>query len=204
MLLGMAVRGIAVFRTLFFLPVVTPMVSVALVWGWMYDPRYGWLNWGIKLFGGEPIAWLFDPSWAMAAIILLRVWKDLGYNMVILLAGLQGIPTHLYESAALDGAGAWQRFIRITLPMLSPTLFFVVMVTIMNTFQAFDAVYLLTQGGPENSTQVLVYLLFNSAFQYYQIGPASAIAYILFGIILTVTLIQWFMRKRWVLYEADS
>lgn len=204
MALTRAFRGVALFRTIFFLPVITPMVSVALVWGWLYDPRYGWLNMLVQGFGMQPIAWLYDPQWAMLAIILLRVWKNMGYTMVILLAGLQGIPTHLYESASLDGAGSWQRFRHVTLPMLSPTLFFVITVSIINSFQVFDSIYLLTQGGPQNSTQVLVYLLFNNAFQYYKIGPASAIAYILFLIILVITLVQWWTRKRWVLYEAES
>ncbi len=204
MLLSMAFRGIGIFRTIFFLPVITPMVSVALVWGWLYDPRFGLLNAMLGLFGIQPISWLYDPQWAMPAIILLRVWKDMGYNMVILLAGLQGIPTHLYESAALDGAGPCQRFTRITLPMLSPTLFFVITVSLINAFQAFDSVYLLTEGGPENSTQVLVYWLFKNAFQFYKVGPASAIAYILFVIILAITMVQWWMRKRWVLHEAES
>jgi multiple sugar transport system permease protein len=203
-LLNRTVQGIGIFRTVFFLPVITPMVSVALVWGWLYDPNYGWLNAFLHLFGIKPIAWLYDKQWAMWAIILLRVWKDMGYNMVILLAGLQGIPTHLYESAALDGANAWQRFWRLTLPMLSPTLFFVITVSLINAFQAFDMVYLLTEGGPENSTQVLVYWLFKNAFQFYKVGPASAIAYILFMIILTLTVIQWQLRKRWVLHEADE
>ncbi len=204
LLVNKSIRGIGLFRTIFFLPVITPMVSVALVWGWMYDPSYGWLNWGLKLVGQKPIAWLYDPHWAMLGIIMLRVWKDMGYNMVILLAGLQGVPLHLYESAALDGAGAWQRFTRITLPMLSPTLFFVITVSLINAFQAFDSVYLLTQGGPQNSTQVLVYWLFKNAFEFYKVGPASAIAYILFVIILIITLIQWWLRKRWVLHEAES
>ncbi len=204
LLLSRAMRGIGIFRTIFFLPVITPMVSVALVWGWLYDPRYGPLNALIGLFGVEPISWLYDPQWAMFSIILLRVWKDMGYNMVILLAGLQGIPTHLYESASLDGAGAIQRFFRITLPMLSPTLFFVTTVSLINAFQAFDSVYLLTQGGPENSTQVVVFWLFQNAFQFYKVGPASAIAYILFIIILAITMIQWWLRKKWVYNEADA
>lgn len=203
-LLTTAIRGIGIFRTVFFLPFITPMVSVALVWGWLYDPKFGLLNSMLGVFGISPIAWLFDPQWAMFAMILLRVWKDLGYNMVILLAGLQGIPPHLYESASLDGANAWQRFVWVTLPMLSPTLFFVITVSLINAFQAFDAVYLLTQGGPENSTNVLVYWMVVNAFQFYKIGPASAIAYILFVLILAVTLIQWWIRKRWVLHEADA
>lgn len=204
LLLTQAVRGIGLFRTVFFLPVITPMVSVALVWGWLYDPKYGMLNAILQWFGLEPIAWLYDTTWALPAIILLRVWKDMGYNMVILLAGLQGIPTHLYESAELDGATPWQKLTRITLPMLSPTLFFVITVSLINAFQAFDAVYLLTEGGPENSTQVVVYWLFKNAFQFYKIGSASAMAYILFMIILTVTTLQWWFRKKWVLYEAES
>lgn len=203
-LLAKAVRGMSVFRTVFFLPVITPMVSVALVWGWLYDPRYGGLNEVLRWFGMASISWLYDPQWAMWAIILLRVWKDMGYAMVILLAGLQGIPTHLYESAALDGADAWRRFVHITLPMLSPTLFFVITVGMINAFQAFDAVYLLTEGGPQNSTQVMVYWLFKNAFEFYKVGPASAMAYLLFLIILGITLVQWGMRKRWVLYESDA
>ncbi len=201
--LNQALSGITFFRTIYFLPVITPMVSVALVWGWFYDPNYGLLNAFLAWFGQEPIAWLQQSPWAMWAIIVLRVWKEMGYAMVILLAGLQGIPTHLYESARMDGATAWQQLIRITLPMLTPTLFFLVTVSVMNAFQAFDAVYLLTQGGPENSTQVLVYWLFNNAFQFYKVGPASAIAYILFWMILMLTLLQWHFRKRWVLHESE-
>jgi len=202
LLLSKAFKGVGIFRTLFFLPVITPMVSVALVWGWLYDPQYGGLNAVLKMVGLSPIAWLYDPHWAMPSIILLRVWKEMGYTMIILLAGLQGIPEHLDESAALDGANAWQRFWWVTLPMLSPTLFFVITVSLMNALQAFDAVYLLTEGGPQHSTQVLVYWLFQNAFQFYKVGPASAIAYILFLLILAVTMIQWWFRKRWVLHES--
>lgn len=211
-MLNGAVRGRAAFRAAFFLPFVTPLIGVALVWGWIYDPEYGLLNWVLgnlhfffeTFWGGEPIAWLYDPRTAMTAIILLRVWKNTGYNMVIFLAGLQAIPVSLYESARLDGSNAWNTFWRITLPMVTPTLFFVVMVTVINAFQAFDTIYLLTQGGPEHSTEVMVYWLFKNAFMFYKIGPASAIAYILFTIILLLTLIQWRLRKRWVLHEEDN
>jgi multiple sugar transport system permease protein len=204
--LNRAVRGQTFFRTAYFLPFITPMVSVALVWGWMYDPSYGLINWLLQQAHliGKPIPWLYDPKTALWAVIILRVWKDIGYNMVIFLAGLQAVSPSLYESAHLDGATGWRIFWRITLPMITPTLFFVGIMTLINGFQAFDSVYLLTQGGPEHSTELLVYWMFKNAFEFYKIGPASAIAYILFVVILLLTLVQWQLRKRWVLYEDDA
>lgn len=197
------VRGQAFFRTAYFLPFITPMVSIALVWGWIYDPQFGVLNWMLKGLGvmHEPIAWLYDTKTALLAVILLKVWKSVGYNMVIFMAGLQGIPQELYESASLDGATPARTFWRITLPMITPTLFFVLVITLISAFQVFDPIYLLTQGGPEHSTDVLVYWMFKNAFEFYKVGPASAIAYILFLIILVLTVVQWQLRKRWVLHE---
>lgn len=197
------VRGQAFFRTTYFLPFITPVVSIALVWGWIYDPQFGVLNWMLKGLGllGEPIAWLYDTKTALLAVILLKVWKSVGYNMVIFMAGLQGIPQELYESASLDGASPSRTFWRITLPMITPTLFFVLIITLIGAFQVFDPIYLLTQGGPEHSTDVLVYWMFKNAFEFYKVGPASAIAYILFLIILVLTVVQWQLRKRWVLHE---
>jgi multiple sugar transport system permease protein len=196
----------SMLRTAYFLPFITPVVSVALVWGWIYDPQYGILNAALQQLRliGEPVAWLFNPQTALGAVIALHVWKTVGYNMVIFLAGLQAIPEDVYESANLDGASPWATFFRITLPMVSPTLFFVTMISFVNAFQVFDSVYLLTQGGPEHSTELMVYWMFKNAFEYYKIGPASAIAYILFLLILALTLIQWNLRKRWVLYEEET
>lgn len=204
--LNRAIRGQTFFRTAYFLPFITPMVSVALVWGWLYDPSYGMFNWLLQQAHliGKPIPWLYDPKTALWAVIILRVWKDIGYNIVIFLAGLQAVPPSLYESANLDGAGGWRTFWLITLPMITPTLFFVGIMTLINGFQAFDSVYLLTQGGPEHSTELLVYWMFKNAFEFYKIGPASAIAYILFIVILLLTLVQWQLRKRWVLYEDET
>lgn len=204
--LNRAIRGQTFFRTAYFLPFITPMVSVALVWGWLYDPSYGMFNWILQQAHliGKPIPWLYDPQTALWAVIILRVWKDIGYNIVIFLAGLQAVPPSLYESANLDGAGGWRTFWLITLPMITPTLFFVGIMTLINGFQAFDSVYLLTQGGPEHSTELLVYWMFKNAFEFYKIGPASAIAYILFVVILLLTLVQWQLRKRWVLYEDET
>jgi multiple sugar transport system permease protein len=204
--LNRAVRGQAFFRMAYFLPYITPMVSVSLVWGWLYDPSYGLINWALQQAHliGKPIPWLYDPKTALWAVIILRVWKDIGYNMLIFLAGLQAVSPSLYESAHLDGAGSWRMFWRITLPMITPTLFFVGIMTLINGFQTFDSVYLLTQGGPEHSTELLVYWMFKNAFEFYKIGPASAIAYILFVVILLLTVIQWQLRKRWVLYEDET
>ena len=137
-------------------------------------------------------------------MIILRVWKDIGYTIILFLAGLQAVPPSLYESAELDGAGSWRTFWLVTLPMITPTLFFVAVMTLINGFQAFDSVYLLTQGGPEHSTELLVYWMFKNAFEFYKIGPASAIAYILFVLILSLTFVQWQLRKRWVLYEDET
>ena len=209
LLLDKALKGQKWFRTAFFMPYITPMVSVAIVWGWVYDPEYGILNALLLQSGllslltqGQPIAWLYDPNTAMWAIILLRIWKNVGYNLIIFLAGLQAVPVSLYESAHLDGASPLKTLFQITLPMITPTLFFVLMITLINAFQAFDSIYLLTQGGPAHSTDVMVYWLFKNAFEFYKIGPASAIAYMVFIVILALTLIQWQLRKRWVLNES--
>lgn len=204
-LLNSVVRGKSVLRALYFLPFITPMLSVALVWGWLYDPTVGLLNGVLQKLGllHTPVAWLYDIRTALPAVILLEIWKTLGYTVVLFLAGLQAIPTTLYESAHLEGANAWQRFWQITLPMVTPTLFFVMTITLIHAFQSFDAIYLLTQGGPENATAVLVYWLYKTAFGLYQVGPASAMAYLLFVMILALTLLQWQLRKRWVLYEDD-
>ncbi len=192
-------------RTAYFLPFITPMVSVALVWSWIYEPEYGMLNWILHSLGliQENIAWLYDKRTALFAVVLLQVWKSIGYNMVIFIAGLQAIPDSLYESADLDGASFWESFKNITLPLVSPTTFFVVTVSLINGFQVFDSIYLLTQGGPQHSTELLVYWMFKNAFAFYKIGPASAIAYILFIIILVLTLVQWRLRTGWVLHENE-
>lgn len=200
---GFLKRFQSLFRTAYFLPFITPMVSVALVWGWLYEPQYGLLNWVLQLLHliHAPVAWLYDAKTALWAVVILRVWKNMGYTVLIFLAALQGVPEGILESASLDGANAWKRFWQVILPMITPTVFFVLIVSMINAFQVFDAVYLLTQGGPEHSTELMVYWLFKNAFEFYKIGPASAIAYVLFIIILLLTLVQWQLRKRWVLYE---
>ncbi|EKE02893.1 MAG: hypothetical protein ACD_20C00317G0028 [uncultured bacterium] len=193
------IKGAAFYKTAYFLPFITPMIVVAIVWAWIFDPNYGVLNWVLGV--GDKIAWLYDKNFAMPAIILVSIWKNIGYNMVIFLAGLQAIPESVNEAAEIDGAVGVKRFFAITLPMLSPTIFFVSIMTTISSFQVFDLIYLMTEGGPHNSTMVMVYWLYKNAFEYFKLGSASAIAYILFMIILGLTLLQWVTRKKWVMNE---
>lgn len=197
-ILDRKIKGAEAFKTIYFLPFVTPMVVVAIVWEWIFDPYRGALNWFLM---GAKFEWLYDVHLAMAAIILVSVWKLVGYNMVLFLAGLSGIDANLYEASKIDGASEVQNFFYVTVPVLSPTIFFVMIITVISSFQVFDLIYLMTQGGPLNSTNVIVYWLYNNAFEYFKVGQASAIAYVLFFIILGLTALQWKLRKKWVLNE---
>ena len=188
------VRWKGLFRTIFFLPVVTTLVAVAVVWRYLYHPRHGMLNLVLGLVGLGPIDWLGDPRWAMPAIILLAVWKNFGFNMVIFLAGLQSIPERLYEAARLDGASAGQQFRYVTLPMLAPTFLFVAVVTTIGYFQLFAEPYVMTQGGPANSTLSVVLLMYEEGFRWWNMGYGAAIAFVLFAIMLLVTLLQLRLR----------
>ncbi len=194
-------RGITFFRTAYFLPVVSSMIAVALVWSWIFNPEYGLLNY----CSAAPVreqgpAWLDSTAWALPAMVIVTVWKGLGYSMVIFLAGLQNIPQDLYHAATIDGAGVWKRFRHITLPNLSPTTFFVLVITFINAFQVFEQTYILTRGGPANSTLTMSYYIYQNAFQYFQMGKAAALSYVLFAAIFVVTLIQFRVQKRWVFY----
>jgi multiple sugar transport system permease protein len=200
--LNQKIKGLTLFRTSYFLPVITPMIVAAIIWSWIFDPNNGLLNYFLCSIGIEnPPLWLFDKDWALPAIIIVSVWKNIGYNMVIFLAGLQGIPCSLYEASDIDGATGIKKLWYVTIPLLTPTIFFVCIMTTISSFQVFDLIYLMTQGGPENSTMVIVYWLFNNAFEFFQVGYASSIAYVLFIIILILTLVQWKLRKKWVMYE---
>jgi len=178
------------WRTIFFAPVVTTLVAVAIVWRYLYHTRYGTFNNALGWFGVEPIDWLGDSRWAMFAIILLAVWKNFGYNMVIFVAGLQSIPQELYEAARIDGAGAWHTFWKIKLPLLAPTFFFVGVTTMIGYFQLFSEPYVMTQGGPLDSTYSIVLFMYEEGFRFWNIGFASAIAFVLFLIILAATMVQ--------------
>lgn len=183
------------FRSAFFAPWVTTLVAVAIVWRYIYHPSYGPLNALLGVFGIGPIDWLGDPRWAMPAIILVSVWKNFGYNMLIFLAGLSAIPEELYEAAELDGAGAWHRFRHVTLPMLGPTFVFVGIVTMIAAFQIFSEPYVMTQGGPLKSTLTLVLFMYEEGFRWWRLGPSAAIAVVLFLLTLAGTMVQLRLRK---------
>jgi len=180
----------AFFRTALFAPVVTTLVAVAVVWRYLLHTRYGLINYALAHVGIHPIDWLGDPHWALPAIILLAVWKNFGYNMVIFMAALHSIPVDLYEAARLDGASRWQEFGRITLPMLRPTLLLVSILTVAGYFQLFAEPYVMTQGGPLQSTVSVLYFMYEEGFKWWNLGSASAVAFLLFLMILAVTALQ--------------
>jgi multiple sugar transport system permease protein len=189
-LLNRPMRALPIYRTAYFLPTVTSMVAVSVVWMWIYHPDVGLMNYVLQLFHLPAIRWLNDPRWAMPALIILGIWKGLGYNVIIYLAGLQNIPQHLYEAAQIDGANRWQLFRNITWPLLTPTSFLILIMAVINSFQAFTEFHVMTQGGPIGSTTVIVYYLYQQAFQQFNMGYGSALAIVLFLIILGLTLIQ--------------
>lgn len=197
-ILNSKIRGSEFYKTAYFLPFITPMIVIGIVWEWIFDPNIGLLNHILRL----NINWLYDTHYAMIALIIVSVWKLIGYNMVIFLSGLSGISQSMFEAAKIDGATTLQIFKNITIPLLSPTIFFVVVITAISSFQVFDLIYLMTEGGPLDSTNVLVYAIYKNAFEYFNVGKASAIAYVLFVIILILTLIQWNLRKKFV-YNED-
>lgn len=190
------VRWKPLFRFVYFAPVVTTLVAVAVVWRFIYHPRFGLLNYVLALFGINPIDWLGDPDWAMPAMILLAVWKNFGYNMIIFIAGLQNIPVQLYEAASIDGAGFWQRFRSVTLPLLAPTTVFITIITMIGYFQFFAEPYVMTQGGPLNSTLSIVLLMYQQGFRWWSMGYAAAIAFVLFLFILLGSALQTWMQRR--------
>lgn len=199
--LNRAIRGQTFFRVAYFLPVVTSTIAAALVWAWLFNANVGLINVLLTLLGvSEPPRWLSSTRWAMAAVIIVSIWQNVGYAVVLFLAGLQNIRADLYDAAAIDGARGWKRLWFITLPLLSPTTFFVLIISIIGSFQVFELVFVMTQAGPANATNTLVYYIYQNGFQFYQMGYASAAAMILFAIVLVMTLIQYALQSRWVHY----
>ena len=195
------VPGQTFFRVIYFLPVVTSTVGAGLVWSWLFNSNFGLINMALSLFGvSELPKWLISSQWAMPAVITVSVWQGLGYAMVLFLAGLQNIRPDVYEAAAIDGATGLTRFIRITLPLLSPTTFFVLIISIIGSFQVFELVFVMTKAGPANATNTLVYYIYQNGFMFYQMGYASAAAMVLFLIVLAATLVQYRLQDRWVHY----
>ncbi|RDW15347.1 carbohydrate ABC transporter permease [Oceanobacillus chungangensis] len=202
MLLNQRLKGIKFFRSLFFLPVITSIVAVGIIWNWILSPQNGILNILLdKIFNlQEPISWLGDPDYALIALALVYIWKSVGYQMLIFLAGLQNIPTELQEAAQMDGANKWKVFTKVTLPLLTPTIFFVLVITIIESFHTFGITHSMTQGGPYNATNTLSYFIYQNAFVHFNMGYASSLSFVLFILILVITWINFLYRKKWVNY----
>ncbi|OIO74515.1 MAG: hypothetical protein AUJ85_05390 [Elusimicrobia bacterium CG1_02_37_114] len=195
-LVNQKLKGITIFRTIFFLPVISSMVAIALVWRWIYNPDFGLLNSFLRYFLKQQPQWLSSTLWAKPALMFMGIWNGAGYSMLLYLAALQSIPEDLYEAARIDGASAWQQFRKITWPMLSFVNFFVIVMGVIGGFQAFGVQYVMTGGGPAGSTTTVVYYVYNNAFQWFKMGYASSIAWVLFIFIFGFTLLQWKYGKK--------
>jgi multiple sugar transport system permease protein len=200
LLLNKEIKGANFYRAAYFTPVVFSTVAVSLIWLWLLDGQMGLLNHVLGWFKLGPCSWLNSPRLAMFSVIMVSIWKNIGYDMVIFIAALKGVPAELYEVARIDGANLWKVFWNVTWPMISPATFFVTVTQIINSFQVFDVTTVLTNGGPANATNTLVMLIYQHAFKFFRMGYASAIAYTLFGIVLIITAIQTVTAKRWVHY----
>jgi multiple sugar transport system permease protein len=202
LLLNQAVWGMRLFRTIFYLPAVVSGVSVMVLWIWIFNPEIGLLNTALGYFGIKGPGWIFDPDWALPSLVLMSLW-GVGGGVIIWLAGLKGIPTSLYEAAELDGATTWHKFRNVTLPLLTPTIFFILIMDIVGALQKFGEAYVMTKGGPMNSTLFYNFYLFTNAFENFNMGYASALAWFLFLIILTLTLFVVKSSAAWVHYEGE-
>ncbi|WP_077721354.1 carbohydrate ABC transporter permease [Novibacillus thermophilus] len=199
--LNQKIKGVAIYRTVYFMPAVTSLVAVSLLWQWIFDGNYGLLNNILSILGvSHPPQWLSSTEWAMPALIIMSVWTNSGMTMVLFLAGLQNISQHLYEAAAIDGASKFKKFLYITLPVLTPTTFFVLVITTIHSFQVFTQALIMTKGGPADATNTIVYFIYQNGFEYFKMGYASAAAWVLFTIIFVFTLIQMKLQKNWVHY----
>ena len=201
LLLNKGLRGVKIYRAVFFFPYITSVVAIAVVWNMLFHPTMGPINDFLRWVGiKNPPGWTGSTDWSMPAVIITSVWRYMGYYMIIYLAGLQGIPGELYEAATVDGANAWKKFKNITLPMLTPTTFFVTIMLTINSFKVFDLILVMTEGGPGRSTNVLVYQIYNEAFLNFKFGYSSAIAMVLFVVVLAITIIQFKVEEKWVNY----
>ena len=197
-LLNSKIKGIPFYRASFFFPYITSTVAIGAVWNMLFQPEFGPINEFLKFIGiSNPPGWVIDTDWAMVAVSIVTVWKYMGYYMIVYLAALQGISGELYEAGSLDGANTWQKFRYITLPMLTPTTFFVLIMLTIQCFKVFDLVYCMTQGGPGNATKTIVNYIYDKAFVNWDLGPASAAAIILFAVVLVITLIQFNGERKW-------
>lgn len=201
MIVNQKIKVVSFFRSVYFLPVISSMVAVSLVWKWLYNAQFGLINYFLKFLGIAGPNWLNSSLWAMPAIIIMSVWKMTGYNMIVLLAGLQNIPRELYEVASIDGASRWRQFWNITLPLLSPALFFALIILFISSFQVFEQTYVMTGGGPHYATLTLPLYIYQTSFLWFKIGYGAALSFVFFLIILAVILIQLGFEKKWVFYR---
>ncbi len=197
-----SLRGRSFFRAAFYVPSIMPIVALSILWIWLLQPRFGLINTFLGFIGVSGPNWLGDPAWAKAGLVLMTL-TGVGGNMVILLAALQGVPVHLYEAAELDGANEWNKFRHVTVPMISPAIFFVVIIGFINSFQVFTQAYVMTDGGPADATMFYVLYLYRQAFNYFKMGYASAMAWFLFVVIVALTAVQFRLSSRWVYYGGQ-
>lgn len=200
-MLNQNVRGLGIYRTVYYLPSITPAVAFAVVWIQILNPEFGVLNTILSWVGLGPINWLFNPAWSKPAFILMSLWLT-GFQMIIFLAGLQGVPKELQEAAEIDGANTWRRFLSVTIPIISPIIFFNLIIGIIGSFQVFTSAFIMTKGGPQDSTLFMVLYIYRNAFELFKMGYAAALAWMLFLIIMCFTAIQFFFANRWVYYEG--
>lgn len=200
-MLNQQIRGLGIYRTVYYLPSITPAVAFAVVWIQILNPEFGVLNQVLSWFGLGPVNWLFNPAWSKPALIIMSLWLT-GFQMIIFLAGLQSVPKELQEAAEIDGANTWRRFVTVTIPIISPIILFNMIIGIIGSFQVFTAVFVMTEGGPQDSTLFMVLYLYQNAFERFRMGYAASLAWVLFLIIMIFTAIQFFFANRWVYYEG--
>ncbi len=200
-LLNQKIRGLSFFRTAYYIPVISSTVAVSMVFLWIFDANYGLLNRSLGIIGIDPIRWLTDTKWAMIAVIIVTVWRSLGFNMIIFLAALQDVPSDIHDAAAIDGASEFKKFFHIVIPLITPAIFFSTITGFIGSFQSFDIVYNMTRGGPARATYLIGFYIWEQAFKYLRMGYGASIAFVLFFIILLLTLVQWSMRRKWVFGE---
>jgi multiple sugar transport system permease protein len=200
--MNVKIRGISLYRTAFFMPNITTTVAVCIVWTWLYNKNYGLFNNILHLVGHPGIKWISSQAWAMPSVAFMSIWQAMGYDMILITAGLKGIDETYYEAAYIDGAGNWQRFFRITLPMLTPTLFFLVVTHCIQYVQMFDAAFILTKGGPGHSSRTIVMQIYYTAFEYFRMGEAASYAWVLFFGVLLITILQFRLQDKWVNYDV--
>ena len=196
------IRGVALYRTAFFMPNITTTVAVCIVWTWLYNKDYGLINNVLNMLGLPSVRWISSQAWAMPSVAIMSIWQAMGYDMILLTAGLKGIDETYYEAAMIDGANGRQSFWRITLPMLTPTLFFLVVTHCISYIQMFDAAFIMTEGGPGYATRTIVMQIYNTAFEYFRMGEAASYAWVLFAVVFVITMIQFKLQDKWVNYDV--